>query len=68
MRSDLYAERLRVPIESSDRRLRGSDLVVYQVADVPRPAADARVDIRLPVISNEVNVLLADLLQRKYLR
>ena len=66
--SDAYVERLRVPIESTDRRLRGTDLVVYQVRNTPNHASDARVEVRLPVISAEVDVALADLVNRKYLR
>jgi hypothetical protein len=66
--SDAYVERLRVPFESTDARLRGTDLVVYQVRDAPAHAPDARVDVRLPVISTEVDVALADLVNRKYLR
>jgi hypothetical protein len=66
--SDAYVERLRVPFESTDRRLRGTDLVVYQVRDAPAHASDARVEVRLPVISTEVDVALADLMARKYLR
>jgi hypothetical protein len=68
LKSDAYVERLRLPFESTDPRLRGSDLVVYQVKHAPNPAADARIDVRLPVISTEINVALADLVNRKYLR
>jgi len=68
LKSDLYVERLRVRVESSDRRLRGTDLVVYQVKNASAPAADARVEVRLPVISTEVDVALSDLMSRKYLR
>jgi len=68
LKSDAYVERLRVPVESTDRRLRGSNLVVYQVRNAPAHAPDARVEVRLPVISTEVDVALADLVNRKHLR
>ena len=68
LQSDAYVERLRVPVESTDRRLRNSHLVVYQVNNVSAPAADARIEIRLPVVSKEVDVALSDLVQRRYLR
>ena len=66
LRTDRYAERLRVPIASTDLRLRDTSLVVYEVKDPPEPAPDARLDMRLPVVSREINVGLADLLNRKY--
>jgi hypothetical protein len=68
LKSDAYVERLRVPFESTDRRLRGSDIAVYQVKNAPASAPDARVEVRLPVISTEVDVALVDLVNRKYLR
>jgi hypothetical protein len=66
--SDAYAERLRVPIASSDRRLVGTDLVVYEIKGPRALAPNVRLDMRLPLVSREVDVLVSDLVQRKYLR
>lgn len=68
LQSDAYAEQLRIPFESVDRRLKGTDLLVYKVQDATAPAPGARVNARLPVVSAEVDVPLADLLARRYLR
>jgi Dolichyl-phosphate-mannose-protein mannosyltransferase len=63
-----YVERLRLPTHSTDVRLRGTDLVVYEVVGATAAAPDARLDIRLPLVSQEIDVALSDLLNRKYLR
>jgi hypothetical protein len=68
LKSDAFVEQLRVSFESVDRRLRGNDLLVYKVRNVTAPAPGARVNARLPVVSAEVDVALADLMARKYLR
>lgn len=63
-----YIERRRLPIRTTDYRLRGTDLVVYEVKNPHTPGADARLDLRLPIVSRQLDVPLADLLGRKYLR
>ena len=63
-----YIERMRLPSNSTDVRLRGRSLVVYEVADAQPAAADARLDIRLPLVSQQIDVAVADLVARKYLR
>jgi Dolichyl-phosphate-mannose-protein mannosyltransferase len=63
-----YVERLRVPVATTERRLRGRDLVVYEVVGAGPAAADARLDIQLPLIGSEIDVAVSDLAARKYLR
>lgn len=63
-----YIERMRLPANSADVRLRGRSLVVYEVADARPAAADARLDIRLPLVSQQIDVAVADLAAKKYLR
>lgn len=63
-----YVERLRVPIGTTDRRLQGVDLVVYEVPGAVRAEPDARLDLRLPIVSRQLDVPLDDLIARKHLR
>jgi hypothetical protein len=64
-----YAERLRLPANSTDRRLRdGRTLVVYEVLGAGAAEPEARLDIRLPLVSQQIDVAVRDLLDRKYLR
>jgi hypothetical protein len=63
-----YVERLRMPFQSTDVRLHGKDLVVYEVTGAGPAAPGARLDIRLPLVSQEIDVAVSDLVARKYLR
>lgn len=62
VRTDRYVERLRTRIDTRDRRIQQTDVVVYEVKDVSAPDPDARLDLRLPLISKNFDVRLADLL------
>lgn len=68
LRSAGYVERLRVPIASTDPRLRNVSVVVYEVSGATTAAADARLDIKLPLVSQQIDIPLSDLIARKYLR
>lgn len=69
LRTAGYAERLRVPTRSADVRLRGgTTIAVYEVLGAGAPAPDARLDIRLPLVSQQIDIPLSDLVARKYLR
>lgn len=68
LRQPGYVERLRAPFHSTDVRLRGRNLIVYEVAGAGPAAPDARLDIRLPLVSQEIDVAVSDLVNRKYLR
>jgi Dolichyl-phosphate-mannose-protein mannosyltransferase len=69
VRTSGFAERLRLPANSTDPRLRdGKTLVVYEVVGASAATADARLDIRLPLVAQQIDVAVSDLVQRKYLR
>ncbi len=63
-----YAARLTLPTSSADVRLRGVNLVVYEVLNASTAAPDARLDIRLPIVSQQIDIPLSDLIERRYLR
>ena len=67
LRGTGYIERARIPFASRDPRLRGTSLVVYEVDGVQTPDPDVRLDMRLPIVSQELDVKLADLMARKHL-
>jgi hypothetical protein len=56
-----FAERCRFPTDSTDRRLAGVDVVVYEYLDATPPAPDATLDLKLPVVGREILVPLSDL-------
>jgi hypothetical protein len=68
LRTSAFAERKRIPIDTTDRRLEGTDLVVYEFLGHTAPDPSAILDIRLPLVRQEVTVTMRDLLARKYLR
>lgn len=69
VRTSGYVERLRVPTSSTDVRFRGgTTIAVYEVLGAGAGAADARLDIRLPLVSQQIDILLSDLVARKFLR
>ncbi len=58
---DQFVERLRVPIETSDRRLRDVDLVVFEYLAAVEPNPDAVVDVNLPIIGRGIQLRLSDI-------
>ena len=68
LRTPNFAERRRIHIGSSDRRLRGTDLVVYEYLAATTPDPGAVLSMNLPLVHQSVAVPLADLINRKYLR
>ncbi|HUF46327.1 MAG TPA: glycosyltransferase family 39 protein [Vicinamibacterales bacterium] len=65
LRSDRFQERRRIPIVTTDARLRGTDLAVYEYLEATPPAADAVLSIDLPIVGRSVTVKLSDLTGRK---
>ena len=63
-----YVVRLTLPTFSTDVRLRNVNLLVYEVLNATPAAPDARLDIRLPLVSQQIDVPVSDLINRKYLR
>jgi dolichyl-phosphate-mannose-protein mannosyltransferase len=68
LRSSRFSERKRIPFETSDRRLRGTSLVIYEYMNASRPSEDAVLSMNLPLVGRSVTVRLSDLVDRKYLR
>ena len=68
LKTSRYVERLRLPIDSASGRLKNTSLVVYEVANATLAAPDARLDIRLPLVSQQIDIPLSDLIDRKYFR
>lgn len=68
LHSSAFIERKRIPIGTTDSRLAGTSLVVYEFTNPSPPAGDAVLDMHLPVIGQSVTVPLRDLVDRKYLR
>jgi hypothetical protein len=66
--SSRFAERWRQPIATTDRRLRGASLAVYELLDARAPDPDAVLSMDLPIIGESVTVKLSDLMARKYFR
>jgi hypothetical protein len=56
-----FAERCRFPIDSTDRRLAGVDVVVFEYLGATPAAPDATLDLKLPLVGREIRVPLADL-------
>lgn len=63
-----FVERWRTTIETTDPRLRGTSLVVYEFVDACPPDPSAVLSMDLPIIGRSVSVRLSDLMSRKYLR
>lgn len=61
VRGDRFIERLRIPIETTDRRLRGVHLVVYEFKDARPAAPDATIRLNLPIAGREIGVSLGAL-------
>jgi hypothetical protein len=57
-----FAERLRIPQQSRDRRLQASSLVIYEYLSATAPDPDALIDIDIPLVGRKIQVPLADLL------
>jgi hypothetical protein len=64
LKTDRFAERLRVRIGTRDPRLTGVDLVVYEFLDATPPALDTVLDLKLPLVRRSIDVRLGDVLGR----
>jgi hypothetical protein len=58
-----FAERLRVPVQTADPRLRGVDLVVYEYKDFKPAAAGATLTLDVPLMNRSLTIPF-DRLQR----
>ena len=60
-RTPRFAERRRVPIGTTDPRLRGVDLVVYEFLGATPPAEGAVLSMAMPLVNRSVAIKLTDL-------
>ena len=60
-RTPQFQERRRIPIGTTDPRLRGVDLVVYEFLGATAAAPDAILSIRMPLVSRSMAIKLTDL-------
>ncbi|HYN05838.1 MAG TPA: glycosyltransferase family 39 protein [Vicinamibacterales bacterium] len=67
VRSRRFVERRRFAMDVS-RSLSGYPVVVYEFLDRTPPDSDAVLSMRIPLVSQTVEVALSDLVNRKYLR
>jgi hypothetical protein len=63
-----FAERKRIPIDSTEWRLAGTSLVVYEYLDAEPADPNAHLSMEMPVVGRSLGVKLSDLFDRKYLR
>jgi hypothetical protein len=68
LKSPRFIERRRIPIRSTDFRLVGTTLAIYEILDPSPPVRDAVLSMRLPIIGRSLTVRLQDLLDRRLLR
>jgi hypothetical protein len=57
-----FAERLRVPTVSEDPMFQGISLVIYEYLETTPPAADAVLDLDLPLVGRKITVPLQHLI------
>ena len=62
LKTDRFAERRRIPIESRDVQARDLDLVVYEYKDARPPDPNAELDLALPMANREIRLRIGDLL------
>ena len=68
LRSAHFAERARIPMRTTDVRLAGTSLVIYEFLDATPPDSAAVLSMSLPLAHRSLEVKLSDLIARKYLR
>ena len=62
LKTDRFAERRRIPIESRDMQARDLDLVIYEFTQAQPADPDAELDFDLPLANREIKLRLKDLL------
>jgi hypothetical protein len=68
LKSPRFRERWRMPIRSTDPRLDGTDLVVFELLDATAPDPDALLSMHMPIVGQSLAVSLRDLIDQKLLR
>jgi hypothetical protein len=62
VKTSQFAERRRIPIITTDKRLIGVSLAVYEYLDAEPPDPTAELDLDVPLVGREVRVPLAKLI------
>lgn len=59
-----FAERRRIPFETTDRRLKQASLVIYEYLEATPVDHSAELDLDLPLVGRQIRVRIADLIDR----
>jgi hypothetical protein len=62
LRTDRFIERQRIPIQTSDKRLRGVSLAIYEYRDAQLPDPDVDLELNVPLVRRTVRVRLDELI------
>lgn len=68
VRSDHFSELYKVPVISTDPRMRHASLAVYRYRDARKPEPGVELAMKIPLAGRSLALPLSDLLDRKYLR
>jgi len=68
LKTPRFVERRRIPLRTTDPRLRGTSLAIYELRDATPPDPDAVLSLHLPIVGQSLAVNLRDLIGRKLLR
>jgi hypothetical protein len=61
VKGDRFIERRRIRIATTDRRLQGVDLVVYEYKDAKPADFNTVLDIKVPLVGRDIRLRLSDL-------
>ncbi|HYN08750.1 MAG TPA: glycosyltransferase family 39 protein [Vicinamibacterales bacterium] len=62
LKTERFIERHRIPVGTSDRRLRGVSLAIYEYRDTQPPDPAAELELHVPLVGRQVRVPLAELI------
>jgi hypothetical protein len=62
LKTDRFIERQRIPIATTDKRLRGVSLAIYEYRDAKPPDPAAELELHVPLVGRAVRVALSELI------
>ena len=62
LKTSRFIERHRIPFGTSDKRLLGVSLAIYEYRDAQAPDPTVELEVHVPLVGREVRVRLADLI------
>jgi hypothetical protein len=68
LKSPRFIERRRIPIRTTDPRLRGTSLAIFELLDHTPQDPNAVLSLNMPIVGRSLAVPLRDLIGRKLLR